>query len=398
MPRNFPDWLKQYVAYNANNEAPEHFHFWVGASLIAAALRRRVWLNMGYFQWTPNFYIILVAPPGIATKSTTIGTGQHLLAQVPGVRIGPQSLTWQALIAELMDAAEGTPLIDGDIHTMSAVSFFLSELGTCLNFGDKQLIDTLIDLWDGKLGVWGRRTLLRGREGVVNPWVNIIACTTPAWIADNIPKRIVAGGFSARCIWLFADRKKAYIAYPHLQMSKDDRLAARLVEDLTAIAELSGEFVLTPDAIALGTQWYEENAKTLGTGVNELVNGFRARKQTHVHKLAMVLSASRRSDLLITASELQDAISIVEALEPGMLRVFRSLYATEQMQEAEDIVAYIRHYGRIHRAAVYQHFFHRMTAKEFDELLGSAVNAGLVRVEASGNTIWLCAIPDAGIP
>ena len=390
MARHFEDWLAEYVSYNSFNEAPDHFHFWTGVSTIAAALRRRVWLDMGYFQWTPNFYIILVAPPGVATKSTTIGTGQRFLLNMPDIHIGPQSLTWQALLAELSDVAEGVPLEDGTIHTMSAVSFFLSELGTCMNFGDKQLIDTLIDLWDGKPGVWNRRTLMRGREGVVNPWVNIIACTTPAWIADNIPKRIVAGGFSARCIWLFADSKKAYVAYPKLVMQGNSKQSTLLAEDLAEISKLFGEFKMTPEAIALGEHWYEENAKMLGASPNELVNGFRARKQTHVHKLAMVISASRRDDLLITEDDLRRAITIIDSLEPGMLRVFHSLYATEQMQGAEEIVGLVRQNKRMRKAEVYQHFFHRMTAKEFDDLIASAVGAGLMHLESSGATVWLC--------
>ena len=65
-------WLKTYVAHMRFNEAPSSFHFWVGVGTIAGALRRKVWTDHLTYQYTPNFYIILVAPPGVATKSTAI--------------------------------------------------------------------------------------------------------------------------------------------------------------------------------------------------------------------------------------------------------------------------------------------------------------------------------------
>src|SRR5258708_32530922 len=79
-------------------ESTLNFHFWTGIATIAGALRRRVWIDMRKFIWTPNFYIILVAPAGIAAKSTSISIGLDLLLKLPtqaGIRFGPESLTGQ---------------------------------------------------------------------------------------------------------------------------------------------------------------------------------------------------------------------------------------------------------------------------------------------------------------
>ena len=59
MTRTHPHWLKAYMHFTRTSEAPDAFHFWSGVGTIAGALRRRVWLDMRHFQWTPNFYIIL---------------------------------------------------------------------------------------------------------------------------------------------------------------------------------------------------------------------------------------------------------------------------------------------------------------------------------------------------
>ena len=82
MPRNFPNWLQGYLEYTKASESPTPFHFWTGVSTIAGALRRRVWIDQRYFQWTPNFYIVLVGPAGVAAKSTSLRSGMKLLEKL----------------------------------------------------------------------------------------------------------------------------------------------------------------------------------------------------------------------------------------------------------------------------------------------------------------------------
>lgn len=95
--RKLKHWLKAYMNFTRASESPDAFHFWTGVGTIAGALRRRVWLDMRHFQWTPNIYIILVGPPGVANKSTTVRIGSSLLSQVDGIHFGPQSMTWAIL-------------------------------------------------------------------------------------------------------------------------------------------------------------------------------------------------------------------------------------------------------------------------------------------------------------
>jgi hypothetical protein len=81
-------------------------YFWVGVSAIAGALRRKVWIDQAYFRWHPNMYIILVAPPGIVSKSTTASVAMRLLRRVPGIKFGPDVVTWQALVGAFAEATE----------------------------------------------------------------------------------------------------------------------------------------------------------------------------------------------------------------------------------------------------------------------------------------------------
>ncbi|KKK66944.1 hypothetical protein LCGC14_2958990, partial [marine sediment metagenome] len=82
--RNYDNWLSGYAEYTKHSESPDLFHFWTGVFTIAGALRRQVWIDQRYFQWTPNFYIVLVGPAGIAAKSTSLRLGTSLLRRVEG--------------------------------------------------------------------------------------------------------------------------------------------------------------------------------------------------------------------------------------------------------------------------------------------------------------------------
>src|SRR5215469_3088410 len=105
--RNHPNWLEAYLEVVVpRSEAPSRFHWWVGASVIAGAMRRHVYIDMESFQWYPNLYVILVGPPGIVKKSTTINIGARLLRDVPGVMFGADVSTWEGFVKQLDESRD----------------------------------------------------------------------------------------------------------------------------------------------------------------------------------------------------------------------------------------------------------------------------------------------------
>src|SRR5262245_18842881 len=143
--RYYEDWLEGYVQHQRYAEAPLHFHFWAGVATVAGALRRRVWVDQLHFDWTPNMYIIFVAPAGIATKSTTMRSGLSLLERIPGIKLGPKSMTWQALLLAMKRGVEHVKLEGGGDKpvSMSCLTIGISELGTFLDPKNRELVDFL---------------------------------------------------------------------------------------------------------------------------------------------------------------------------------------------------------------------------------------------------------------
>lgn len=397
MARVLSNWLKTYMSYSSFSEAPDKMHFWVGVSTIAGALRRRVWIDQGYFQWTPNFYIILVAPPGIVSKSTTLSIGMNLLKQLEGIKFGPDAVTWQALTQALADANESVLMEDGSYHAMSCVTIASSEFGTFLNPNDREMVDVLVSLWDGQLGVWEKRTKTQGSDRIENPWINIAACTTPGWIAGNFPEYLIGGGFTSRCIFVFAKDKRRLVAYPSAVLPPEfTELQQKLLRDLEAISLLRGAYVLSPQAIAYGTEWYENHYKNKPRELdNERFAGYLARKQTHIHKLAMVLSAAEKDDLIITSENLQQAVAIVNSLEPDMPQVFDLIGVQGGAKHSREVLTTIQSYGRISQHELFKLCFKSMSGKEFQEALGSCLQSKQIIAEQVGPIVYLSPAPQA---
>lgn len=375
--RKLENWIKSYMEYSSYAEAPDKMHFWVAVSTIAGALRRRVWIDQGYFQWTPNFYIIFVAPPGIVSKSTTLSIGMKLLKQIEGIKFGPDAVTWQALTQALADAKEDALMDDGTYHPMSCITIASSEFGTFLNPNDREMIDVLVSLWDGQLGVWEKRTKTQGSDRIENPWINIAACTTPGWIAGNFPEYLIGGGFTSRCIFVYADKKRRLVAYPSANIPVEfAELEKKLVHDLEAISILKGPIVLSQPAVSWGTEWYESHYQNKPKHLdNDRFAGYLARKQTHIHKLAMVLSASYKDELVITAEDLKTASLIVTSLEEDMPQVFDLIGVQGQAKFSQEVVMLIKSYGTIPQPDLFRLCFKSMSWQDFQNAIVAGVNS-----------------------
>src|SRR5437867_2527471 len=181
MPRKLDNWLTQYVAYASCTEAPKITHFWAGVSAIAGALRRRAWFDQIKFRWYPGFFIIFVGPPGVITKSTTADGSMDLLREVPGIHFGPDSVTWQSLVTSFAASAESFEY-EGSWYPMSAITLLASEFGNLIDFQDSAMVNLFITLWDGR-NRYEKQTKVSGNDMVEAPWINLLACTTPQWIA-----------------------------------------------------------------------------------------------------------------------------------------------------------------------------------------------------------------------
>lgn len=385
------DWLNAFCQYASWSEAPRHMHFWTGVCTIAGALQRKVWIDQAYFRWYPSFYVIMVAPPGIVSKSTTAGIGMDLLRQVPGIHFGPSIVTMQALVAKFAEITEAFEY-NGEMHPQSALILESSEFGNLLDPRDKDMVDLLVSLWDCKKGNFDKATKHSGSDSVENPWISLIACTTPSWIAGNFPEYMIGGGFTSRCIFVYADKKAKKVAYPYLEVPENHKeMEEKLVADLVAISKLTGEFSLTPEAIQWGKQWYDELWEKRPANLDDdRFGGYIARKQTHLHKLAMVMSASESGRLEIRPDHLSVANEMLIDLEPDMAMVFSKIGKTDASVYMDRAVDFVRKSRIVAYDAFYRHvhsYFPSM--RDFEDMLAGCIRAGFLQTVTKDGVTYI---------
>lgn len=387
--RELNDWLTEFMQNTAWGEAPDYFYFWVGVATIAASLRRRVWLDMGTFTWYPNLYTILVAPPGIVQKSSTSDLGMRLLKQIPGIHQGPSTLTWQSLYDAFLEVGDEFPISPTETRTQFPLYINSSELGITLNMTDMDMVNQLIHMWDGY--ELKKRTRQDGELCIPTPSLNLIACTTPSWIAENVPQYLIGGGLTSRMLFVYGEEKARYIAYPQQHMPSDyAERQGRLVRDLERISQNIGSFTLTPDAYKWGADWYEHFHKVEAPKLDKtLVGGYIARKQTLVHKVAMVLSISQSDDLIITRELLERAVQLITQLEESMPKVYNKIGMTTDSQASLQVLAFLERFGGSADFNMLYRYMHRYypDPEVFEGVLSGMIEANYIKIDKAARLV-----------
>lgn len=402
--RYYDDWLAKFVEFASYGEAPLKMLYWTGVSTVAGALRRRVWIDQKYFQWLSNFYIVFVAPPGIVSKTTTANIGMNLLRDIPEgiIKFGADSVTWQSMITSLAENNESVPdpVNLGTFLPMSSVTFCSDELGNLLTPSDDKLISALITLWDGKAGGFKKDTKSQGKDKIENPWVNIIGCTTPGWIGQNVPESMVGGGLMSRIVFLYADQKRQYIDLPADNVPSDfDEVKKRLVHDLEMISMMFGEFKLDQEVKQWSKLWYQEHWDTAEKfSTDAQYSGYVARKQTHIFKLAMILAAAQSSDLVLHKHNVLMAQDMMTATEMDMPKIFARIGQNAITRGTTDILYAVGRKPGISQRELYHGLMRGLTHKEFTESISGAVNSGKIITRQIGNELKYYISEDKGEP
>lgn len=386
--RNYTNWINAYLDYSSFTEAPEHVRFWVAVSTIAGALGRKVWIDQHSFHWYANHYIVLVGPPDVISKSTTMKMGMNLLKQVPNFKMGPTACSWQALVKEMAeDMSEDWDLGDGKVTTVTPCTVSSTELGNFLKTRDPDFLDTMIALWDGDT-IDKKNIKEGGSICIEHPLLNLNGCTTPSWISQNIPEHMLEGGLLSRIIFVYADKIDHPVAYPADHMPKDIiRTEGKLIEDLTAINIMKGTFTLTGEAKLWATDWYNR-MKTADRSMDEKQRDRITRKQTHVHKLAMVLSAARSPDRIITLEDLAMAVKQIDALAEYRATIIASVGKSVESTLADQVCSFVKSRRQVSERDVYRRVHSQLpNVNAFIEMMNGLEKAGFLKRISLGGEI-----------
>jgi hypothetical protein len=376
-------------------------HFWTGVAMLGGAVRRRVWFDQGTFRWYPNFFIVFVAPPGVVKKTTTINIGFDLLRHVPKVKFAPDSVTWQRLYKFLSECEESmTYELNGRIikDSMSAATAFIGELETFFRLGDDGFNGAMISMYDGRIE---GMPLQHGTVGsmnasIVNPWLNLLGATTPNWIKMNVPESLIGGGLFSRIIFVCANAPRARIAYPkYFKGTVNPQLRDALIHDLCLISTMYGELVPTLELQEWGQKWYEEQDRLRDLHIaSSRYDGYYSRKQSHVHKLAMMLHIARSSAMTLELEDVQKAIEMIRVAELSLQNVYESVSVVPETRHANELVSYVRAHKRITTQHLWSYVRNVMGERDFLAACQNARSSGLLTgINIDGVAYWTIPAP-----
>ncbi len=368
MAREVNDWLNGYLKYTEGSEPPRSYHCWVGLSLIAGALQRRVHLDWGFEVIYPNIYVILVGPSGKARKGVAITIGKDILSEVAGVTLVANSTTREALVRTMKESSANFSIPgSGKIHFHCSVTVFSEELSVFLGQKDTKFLANLTDWYDSK-DKWEYETIGRGKDFINGVCCNLMGATAPDWLQSMLPQEAIGGGFTARIIFVVEEAKRKTVA-KHVLSAADVRLREALVNDLSRINNLVGPFHFDKEGEHEYTNWYETYDKELAAGHYPVADprfaSYCERRATHLRKVAMLVSASHSDSLLIKCEDIQRALDIIEKAELKMHRTFGGLGKSKIAAETHNILEYIQRMGLVPKSDLLAKFHADLTIQDF---------------------------------
>lgn len=383
MERKLKNWLTTFGEWSLSvSEAPESFHLWTGFFALASVLKRKVYIPktlLGGWEVFPSMYVIFVAPPGKARKSTTAGYADDLLREIPGINLAPTTLTKEQLLKRLSEADD------------ASISIFSSEFAMFVQKSGHDMYDILTDLFDSKKDVTSE-TITRGIEFSEKPCVNLLAATTPIWISSNLPEHVIGGGFASRVIFVFEERSRRYkMYYDDIDHEERDKLRDKLLEDLIHIStNVCGEVSLAADAKEFMSNWYEASQKEYEESAveNYRLEGYFQRKPAHIHKLAMLIRIAQEDSVEIQIEDFKAAIKLLEQLEAKLPQTFQNVGKNPFVLETERILEFIRKSANgTKRSDVVRAFWNSIPPQNLGDIIGTLLAMKAISVEEKDDEV-----------
>lgn len=309
------DFISQYLLANKGTVVPERYTRWAAIHLLACASGRRIYVDHGHFQIRPVMYLCFVGLPA-SKKTTAMTTAQKMYQKVfPSMPMGASVTTREKIVERMCQEDNIKTYTDeaGDLIPFSPMIFFINELRNFMSFNLEGMVSFLTDMYDQNF--FDSETLKHGLQPIVNPYLAILACTTPDWVIDNFKQRVMAGGYTRRMLFIYETELPERITYPH--KSEISHVAdAWCCEHLRKVTTYAGKMEWDEESRILFDKW--NLARDL-ENKDPVFQGYYDYKDMLAQKVGMCLAlAQPEPKLLFTWPLLQTAIAFIEANEDNL--------------------------------------------------------------------------------
>ena len=340
--------LSDYREYCKELEVPAAFHTFCSLVALSALTKRRVWTYKGeYIRIYPNLYVVLVGPPGCG-KNVAMEIAEDLMEQRK-VPLSAESVTREKLITDINEqqsVLDFLPPAD-KYRIASPYTILATELSEFLGAGGIGMISFLTDIYSRN--VYHVRTKNKGSTLVQGPFLNLIAGTTPDWVTNYLKDDIISGGFSRRCLFLYASGREG--SNPRPRVTAAMRAAwERVIARSETIGKLAGPYLWTPAAERFFDAWYPSRKK----GADPTTDGYYETKDIFLIKVAMLVAMSDGDEMLLDDHHFIRGLELLGLAELNLTRVFSGIGRNELNQVS------VQAMDLLHQAPIRKFMFKRL--------------------------------------
>ncbi len=376
----YTDFLENYRFYTSSNETPEIMHLWCGVSALAGAAEKKLWIDQQYFKLYLNHYIVLVGPPGVVAKSTSMGIALKMLKEAGYFTLEGSVL--KEKIIEEMEAFE-KPCDAGFTH--SSVTYVANELNVLLSSG-VDMIKFLVDIYD-KDDSYVYKTKKSGQYNIPFPHFNVMAAAVPQWFGQYVGSDMGSTGFLARCIIVYEQHKRG--KYPKLTITSEQlRARSKCMEILYALGQMSGEMTFSAEADEYFCTWYRE--QTVNSTDDYRINSyFERRNKVHVLKLAAIMALGDLRQQ-ITKLDLEMAIDFLNKTEKKMRLAYIIAGSNKLAPFIQQVLTILlEHKGKIEMKELIRVLCNDLDIEDIRKLVQTLEDMDEAKMMTKGGEKWL---------
>ena len=308
-----PGFITDFVTALRGRETPTITAAWSAIFALSSIMKRDSYLLQYPMKVYPNFFILIVGPPRLVSKSFAVNYADDFLLttfhkeiediyyqklkrlNILRSRATPEALT--VALAPEMDTVVVNREVR-DIDRGSQLVLIMSEIGTFLGRQkyNQGMVTKLLNLYDCK-DADDDLTISRGNLPMRNVYVTLFGATTRDQLSKTITDDATGSGFISRLVIVHTDRPTRVFPEPKPVLLKDGGAvdwSLELRKRLAWVAQNSiGEYTLSPDAKEFWVEWYLAHHKALMRKIDSKETEMRSRLDVHLLKLAMIFRANR---------------------------------------------------------------------------------------------------------
>jgi len=374
-------WVERFVEDTEGIPSPPLFRQWGAISILSSAMERKVWLRSLGDEIYPNMFNLLIGGPGSGKTFVTNIVSKMLrtiteAGDPEDLYLSPTNMT-KAAFADALAHAQRRHVLPDRVVAFNALAVVSNELGSLLPAYDKEMMNTLTDLYDSKIYEEHKRST-NLKIKIDSPVVNMIAGSTPAYLRNLVPEGAWEEGFFSRVILIYSGITILVDPFKEFRGALNDEL----ISALYSIYSLYGEFTFGAEAINLIREWNEGGCEPRPT--HPRLENYNARRLVHLLKLSMIASVSRKPNLDVVQADVETALQWLIGAEKQMEDLFKAMRQggdRDLMREATEFVMqyFLRKKAGMPRHMLYGFVAERTPAHNVEKLIGVMLQAKLLK-------------------